>query len=77
MAMHLGELIAENATRRAIEGSRDPYSWERIDSPKDGVNFRIADCNDDRVATRYSQEEAERAVALLNSGVKVPNLLTS
>ena len=74
LAKHLGQLIADNARRRAEEGSRGPYTLARIEpsSEKQGFHFRIADCNDDIVAFRLSQEEAEKATALLNSGSKVP-----
>ncbi len=75
MAEELGRIIKENAECRAVEGSHGPYSWERIDSSIDGVNYRISDANDDRVATRYTKEDAKHAVELLNRGVKVPNLL--
>ncbi len=70
MAMHLGQLIADNATCRAVEGSHGSYSWQRIEPSreKQGFHFRIADCNDDIVAFRLSQEDAEKATALLNSG---------
>lgn len=70
----LVKLITDNATRRAIEGSHGPYSWERIEPSveKQGFHFRIADCNDNIVAFRLSQEEAEKATVLLNSGIKVP-----
>ena len=74
MAMHLGNLIAETATRRAAEGSHGPYTWQRIDpsTEKQGFHFSIDDCNDDIVAVRHNQSDAEEAVALLNSGTKVP-----
>ena len=74
MAIHLVQLIADNATRRALEGSHGPYSFERIEpsTEKQGFHFRVADCNDNIVAFRLSQREAEKATALLNSGTKVP-----
>lgn len=73
MAMHLGNLIAENATRRAIENSHGPYSFQRIEpsTERQGFHFRITDCNDDIVAVRHSQDDAEEATRLLNSGTKV------
>ena len=74
MAMHLGNMVAETATRRAIENSHGPYSWQRIEpsTEKQGFHFRIADCNDDIVAVCYNKEAAEEATCLLNSGAKIP-----
>lgn len=68
------QIIADNAKRRAVEGSHGPYCWERIEpsTQKQGFHFRVADCNDNIIAFRLNQEEAEKATALLNSGIKVP-----
>jgi len=43
-----------------------PFSYERIDSKTDGVNFRIADGRDDRIATCYEETHARAIVASLN-----------
>jgi hypothetical protein len=72
VAVELGRKILENAIRKANDEFYGPYTFERIDSIKDGVNYRICDGNDNRVATRYTEKDAKSAVGLLNSGIHVP-----
>lgn len=53
---------------RVIKASK-PYGYEKINSVKDGVNFRIYDADDNRIATSYIEENAQLIVQLMNKGL--------
>ncbi len=61
--------ISELTTMNPPGSKGKPYGYERIDSPTDGINFRIHDKADDRVGTCGNEEDAKILVALLNNPV--------
>lgn len=66
-----GERFKENVAKARIERESKVkgFTYEYIPNGDNGPHFRIADSNDDRVATCYSESNAKLVVRLMNAGL--------